>query len=356
MVFEQLEHLLIEQGFDKISSNLPEFSFFFYRETTYVNVLYVIDYKLGLYITSDQYWHIREKMQGFFHEKGINDIHILSLLICADTEKARQLCAEDAFCWLIDPEQDRLLIYENQVSDFYGMKDIVERFLYDISQMPPPNQEISAGSDSGGGALGGQSMLPWVNIALVSVNVILFVICTFTGDLLYNIGTFSVMDLIENGEWHRIFTSSFLHADIRHLVSNMLILYYIGNVVEKCIGHLPYMIIYFLSDLSGNIFSAGYELYSQNYVSSIGASGAVFGIEGALLMLALLNRGRITEITAGRLAFAIAFSLYCGFTSTYVNNMAHIGGVLMGFAAAGIFWLLCGTKKEYNKGGDCYEN
>ena len=131
----------------------------------------------------------------------------------------------------------------------------------------------------------------------------------------------------------------------------MLILYYIGNVVEKNIGHLPYTIIYFLSGLAGNIFSAGYELYTEEYISSLGASGAVFGIEGAMLMLAVLNKGKITGITAGRLAFAIAFSLYCGFTSSYVNNMAHIGGVLMGFAATGIFWLIFSNekRKKYNK-------
>ena len=57
--------------------------------------------------------------------------------------------------------------------------------------------------------------------------------CSSVGELLYNIGAFSVMDLVENGEWHRIFTSMFLHADIEHLISNMLVLYYIGNVIEK---------------------------------------------------------------------------------------------------------------------------
>ncbi len=352
MVFEQLERLLTEQGFGKVASNLPEFSFFFRVENTCVNVLYVIDYKQGLYITQDQYWHIRGRIKEFLNIKGLNDIHILSLLICEDIEKAKQLCVNDTFCWLIDPVRNKLLIYENQVLDFYGMRNILEEFLFDVSQTPVERNEISGAENSiNGNFLSKCITMPWVNIILVAINVILFIVCTFTGDLLYNIGTFGVMDLIENGEWHRIFSSMFLHSDIQHLVSNMLILYYIGNVVEKHIGHLPYMIIYFLSGLAGNIFSAGYELYTEDYISSLGASGAVFGIEGAMLMLAVLNKGKITEITAGRLAFAIAFSLYCGFTSSYVNNMAHIGGVLMGFAATGIFWLIFGNgkRKKYNK-------
>ena len=347
MVFGQLEHLLIEQGFSKVPSNLPEFCFFFRGENTYVNVLYVVDFKQGLYITQDQYWHIREKINDFFHMKGINNVHILSLLICADAGQAKQLCANDAFCWVIDPIGNRLLIYENQVDDFYGIKSILEKFLYDISMIPvDENASSDIGVDANADQYSQSRKIPWINIVLVSINVILYIVCTFTGDLLYNIGTFGVTDLIENKEWYRFFTSMFLHADIQHLVSNMLVLYYIGNVVEKQIGHLPYMIIYFLSGLAGNILSAGYELFTENYISSLGSSGAVFGIEGAMLMLAILNKGRITEITAGRLAFAIAFSVYCGFTSSYVNNMAHIGGVLMGFAAAGIFWLLLGAGKN----------
>lgn len=350
MVFGQLEHALIEQGFEKVLTNLPEFSFFFRMENTCVNVLYVIDYKQGVYITQDQYVHIKEKIHDFFRAKGITNVHILSLVICADSLQAKQLCENDSFCWIIDPLENKLIIFENQVMDFYGIKNVLEKFLYDLSNSYFDENTISEEDSIDGDFHGERTLTPLVNIALVSIDVILYVICTFTGDLLYNIGTFGVKDLIENGEWYRLFTSMFLHADIQHLVSNMLILYYIGNVVEKRIGHFPYIIIYFLSGLAGNIFSAGYELFSNNYVSSLGASGAVFGIEGAMLMMAILNKGKITEITAGRLAFAIAFSLYCGFTSSYVNNMAHIGGVLMGFAAVGIFWLFSGASRKYNKG------
>ena len=95
-----------------------------------------------------------------------------------------------------------------------------------------------------------------------------------------------------------------------------------------------------MSGFIGNVFSAGYEMITGFYISSVGASGAIFGVEGALLMLALLHKGKLTDVTTGRIVFSIAFSLYCGFTSSYVNNAAHVGGVIMGFLAAGIYWLL----------------
>lgn len=357
MTIEQLEHLLIGQGFFKIPSNLPEFTFFFREENTYVNVLHVIDYRQGLYISQDQYEHLKKTIRDFFQEKGAKEIHILSLLISTDTEKAKLLCKDDAFCWLINPQENRLLIHENQVADFYGMKDLLEDFLYKLSALPVDEQNLPMNEHTKSAVNMKQDwkQFPWVNSLLVLINVILFIICTFTGNLLYNIGAFSVLNLIQDGEWYRIITSMFLHWDVEHLISNMLVLYYIGNAVEKQVGHLPYVTTYFLSGISGGIFSMGYELLTHNFASSAGASGAVFGIEGALLMLVILHRGKWADMTAGRVAFTIAFSLYCGFTSSFVNNAAHIGGVLMGFLVTGIFWLLMPGIRNNQKRGNLFQ-
>ncbi len=347
MLYGQLECLLTEQGFCKVASNLPEFSFFFRRESAYVNVLHVVDYRPELYITEDQYAHIKKKILDFFREKGFHEVHILSLLIGEDTEKAKRLCGNDPFCWLIDSAGNRLMIHENQMADFYGMKSLLEKFLDEISAASSMGQENVYEPKHTGytESVKNQLHLFWGNILIVAVNVLVFLLCTFTGNLVYNIGDFSVMDLIQRGDWYRVISSLFLHADIGHLVSNMLILYYIGNVVEKRIGHLPYLVLYFMSGIVGNVFSAGYELFTGHYISSIGASGAVFGVEGALLMMALLHRGKLAGVTTGRIAFSIAFSLYCGFTSRNVDNAAHIGGLLMGFLMAGIFWLFMPGEK-----------
>ena len=67
-------------------------------------------------------------------------------------------------------------------------------------------------------------------------------------------------------------------------------------------------------------------------------------------MLALIYRGKFAEVTAGRIAFSIVFSLYCGFTSSNVDNAAHVGGLLMGFLTAGIIWLVTPEKKKEQKG------
>lgn len=339
MVKEQLEHFLTEEGYNKIPSNLPEFTIYFQLENNYVNVFHIIDYRNELYISEDQYIHIKKKICELFEERGVTNTHILSLIICEDYEKAKKLCKEDSLCWLIDPIHECLIVYENQVSDFYGMRGKLEYWLEHIPAVTFEGPQPATFSRQR------FKKLPFVTISLVAINIIIFLICTFTGSLLYNKGAFSASNMIFGKEYYRIFSCIFLHWDINHLVSNMLILYYLGEVVEKYFGHVKYTIIYFVSGIFGNLLSMSYEIYTNNYVMSVGASGAIFGVIGALLFLVLIHRGHFEQITLGRLMFMIFYSLYSGFVGTNINNAAHIGGFLSGVGTAFIVWLLFSGKR-----------
>ena len=329
----RLEELFLSQGYGKIPSNLPEFIFYCRREAQGINVLYVIDYRQGLYISVDQYDHIKKKIIDFFQARGEQEIHVMALVLCADTEKARQLCENDSFCWIIDTQAYRLMIHETQAADFYGWKNLLEEYLFALSkesgETPIVDELVRKRAIN-------LQELSWTNIVLVSVNVIVFLICTFTGNMLYNKGALSAMELWRGGQVYRLFTSMFLHWNVEHLFSNMIVLYYVGALVERELGPIPYTVLYLLSGLAGNIFSIGYELLTGIYGSSAGASGAVFGVEGALLFLVMIRREKLESMPVGRVAFAVAFSLYCGFTSAGVDNAAHVGGVLMGFILAAV--------------------
>ncbi len=331
LTLNRLENLFFEQGYGKIPSNLPEFNFYCRREVQGITVLHVIDYRQGLYISTDQYTHLKEQIEAFFRDRGEREVHVMTLILSEDTEKAKKLCGGDGFCWVIDSREYRLLIHETQAADFYGWKDILEEFLFSLAR----EGAAATGEKAAPKKRVDWRALSWVNIILVALNVIIFLICTFTGDLLYNKGAFQLRALWQ-GEWYRLFTSMFLHWNVEHLFSNMIVLYYVGAIVERRLGAVSYTALYVLSGLAGNIFSMGYELFTNAYGSSAGASGAVFGVEGALLFLVMAHRGKLEYMTAGRVAFAIAFSLYCGFTSPGVNNAAHVGGVLMGFATAAV--------------------
>ena len=92
------------------------------------------------------------------------------------------------------------------------------------------------------------------------------------------------------------------------------------------------------------------EFMSRSFVSSVGASGAVFGIEGALLWILIRNHGRVEYMTIPKLVFALACSLYYGMISTNIDNAAHLGGLITGFI---ITVLIYRKKKSYRAGRNC---
>ena len=177
---------------------------------------------------------------------------------------------------------------------------------------------------------------PFVSAMLVAVNVVIYLLCRLPGNTLYERGCLSAFEIIAWGEYGRIFWSMFLHADSSHLFSNMIILLFMGAMIEKEIGHVPFAGIYLASGVGGNLLSLAGKIVSDDWAVSLGASGAIFGLDGLLLALVLLSRKKMENVTPLRVMLMICMSLYSGFTGGNVDNMAHIGGLLVGFVL-GVF-------------------
>lgn len=188
----------------------------------------------------------------------------------------------------------------------------------------------------------------YVTALLVFLNILIFLICTFTGNLLYNKGVFYVWNVVMQGEYYRVLSAVFLHFDIEHLFNNMILLFFIGRIVEKHTGHIAYSIIYLLSGIGGNLFSAFCEIIASRYVVSAGASGAVFGLTGALLVLVLFHKGKLEEIRWQGVVIMILLSIYNGFTADNINNAAHIGGLVIGIIGTFIVSVIIAIGRKNN--------
>ena len=141
-------------------------------------------------------------------------------------------------------------------------------------------------------------------------------------------------NIIEGHEYYRIFTCLFLHFGITHLLNNMVLLGALGWNLELEIGKVRFVIIYFASGIIGNIVSLFYDLTLEQPAVSAGASGAIFGLMGALLYVVIANRGRLGRLSGRGMLVMVILSLYFGLTSTGVDNLAHIGGLVSGFLLA----------------------
>ena len=125
--------------------------------------------------------------------------------------------------------------------------------------------------------------IPWASGTLVTINVIVFLICTFYGDVLYNKGELDVVSVLADKQYGRLLWAMFLHVGIEHLFNNMVILFFLGAMIEKVTGHLSFLMLYFLSGIGGNLCSLSVKLLQMDHSASVGASGAIFGLDGVLL-------------------------------------------------------------------------
>lgn len=168
-----------------------------------------------------------------------------------------------------------------------------------------------------------------VTVVLVAVNVLVYVITATQGFGLNAPGGALFADwalvgvLVDQGDWWRLVTAMFLHAGILHLAFNMFALYWLGSAVELALGMRRYLLLYFVSGIAG---SAGALVFSSPLAITVGASGAIFGVMGALLILEY----RATGSLAGQAMMLIVLNLVITFSIAGISKGGHIGGLVGG--------------------------
>lgn len=171
---------------------------------------------------------------------------------------------------------------------------------------------------------------PVVSAVLVAVNVTVFLLCMFWKNLM-DYGELDAVRVLYFKEYGRIIWSMFFHSGINHLFSNMLILFFLGQMIENETGHIRFAVLYFLSGTGGNLLSLYAKVANNDFAPSVGASGAIFGLDGALLGMVLFSDRKMENVTMPRVMMMIICSLYSGFAGKNIDNAAHVGGLITGF-------------------------
>lgn len=168
---------------------------------------------------------------------------------------------------------------------------------------------------------------PVVTYILIVLNLMVFLYGVLHGnDELINMFG-NNYELVQNGEFYRLFTCMFVHADILHILFNMIALYSIGPVVERYYGKSKFLLIYLVSGLLGSIFSGVFMTADS---ISIGASGAIFGLLGSICYFTYYYRATLQGILRGSIMPVIIINLVIGFLSSSIDLSAHIGGLIGG--------------------------
>ena len=174
---------------------------------------------------------------------------------------------------------------------------------------------------------------PYITYIIMGICFIMFLITGMGNDTGVLIKYGANLDvLVKNGEYYRLLTSMFLHSGLLHLFFNMYALYIIGPQVESFFGKTKYLIIYLLSGISGSLSSVAFNVNTV----SVGASGAIFGLFGALLYFGYNYRGYLGNVIKSQILPVVIINLIFGFISTGVDVAGHIGGLIGGIIVSSV--------------------
>jgi rhomboid protease GluP len=177
-----------------------------------------------------------------------------------------------------------------------------------------------------------------ITYSLIAINILGYILSAFLSQSLIDMDIEVLVDMgalfgpmtVLDGEWWRLFTAMFLHGSMTHLLMNMFSLYLIGRGVEQYFNTTSYLSIYLFSGLLGGLAS----LYMHPASVGVGASGAIFGIFGAMGGFFIAHRDKIeahTKAFMKEFAIIIGINLVIGFSIPSVDVSAHVGGLVIGF-------------------------
>lgn len=177
----------------------------------------------------------------------------------------------------------------------------------------------------------------FTNLIILACLIMYFVVSIYGGNFLsFQASVLALFGgnnlmLVKSGEVWRLFTDAFLHVGLIHLLVNMYSLAIIGTQVETFIGKWKFVFIYIISTVCASLMSL---VFMESNIVSVGASGAIFGLMGALLYFGYHYRLYLSDAIRHQIIPIILLNLVIGFVISGIDNAAHIGGLIGGYLAA----------------------
>lgn len=321
MIFKDIVAIFNKKGFNYAKGNVPNI-YIFLRSSpeNELNICLFInnteERSIGINILNN----LSDALERKFLFNGFRKVTVFYIVLSDNLDRDRNFLSQSRNFWIIDKLGRRLIIFEEQPDDYFGLKQDFETLLV-------PAQVITSGIKSA----------PIATISLIIINLVIFLITAFSSGsdnsryLLEHGGSYWKF-IYENHEYYRLFTCMFLHFNSEHLMNNMVTLAFIGAATEKFLGHIRFLSIYLCSGLGASILSSLYYMHNSpdTITVSAGASGAIFGVLGALIIISLMYKKQRQRLNPLNILLIAVLSISNGYMNSSIDNIAHISGLLFG--------------------------
>lgn len=263
-------------------------------------------------------------------------IKLLNILITPTgmfSETTKKIASDVENVWLFTEDYGKLYIYENQPADFDNLYDVIDK------QIVVENEKSVRHL---------VNMFGIVTPVLVLLNVLVYIAGKYGAGisdeflLEYKLAI-NVQAIHEGREYYRFLTSIFTHFGMAHLFGNMVVLIALGARVESIAGHISYIVIYLFTGLTAAFASYMNCLHKDTYDYAAGASGAIFGLLGVLFVIAVMNKGRVKDLSLMNMFILFILTVMNGVLAEGIDNVAHVAGFISGMFA-GLLLMLTNQK------------
>jgi rhomboid protease GluP len=383
MVQDKIKEYLYAKGFRQIGVNISGIYLYCNANNQGVYIVALYECLKGNEINVLQYQNIKRQFLEKFADKYHEKINLLNIILTNEVAKIKDFIDNDGNQWVIDLQSLRVIIYENQMSNFLDIRNGLEDILYtkskEMNNTNETNEEFTnygrmdgtstyttTHTEYNSGEFRQKNSKPFLsnyitkcNTIIILINILVFFIVnnfnkTMNSYYLLDTGALYWPAIIYGNDYYRLITYMFLHSGISHLSNNMLVLFVIGNNLERAVGKWRYLFLYFGSGILAGIVSMSYNMIKNTNAVSVGASGAIFGVVGAMAYIVAVNKGRLENISTRQMIMFVFFSLYGGLTSQGIDNAAHIGGLIAGLILAACCYRK--HKKKDREGDNIYES
>ena len=255
-------------------------------------------------------------------------------------------------------EGSRLFVPPQAVEDFYGIRKGLEAYVAEngvhvILPQADAEEEYDEKTAVKENTVGSKAAdirkkeksVPWITVGMILINLLMFGMKNLG---MYRAEDFSLTNdiLKESDQWYRFFTYMFLHESELHLMNNMIMLYAAGSLIEGMINRVYFTLLYFISGIGGGFLSVWYHTKEGQPYYSLGASGAVYGIMGAILAVMILTGLWRIRAVFFRIMIVLLLLFATGVAAEKIDVADHLGGFVCGMIMCGIYVVILGPLKR----------
>lgn len=304
---------------------------------------------------------VDKKIREPFLNMSYESVAVIYIVSASDMELVKEVFAGCKNYWVYDKNENRLVIFEDQPVDFFGFKRIVENHINRLDE-GVVQFKTAAKKRKAKSAKAVWRQNRWTKSALmrhititgiiIVINALVYIITAHRGnvyDAVYMLecGGSYAPNVILGNEYYRLFTCMFLHYGFAHIFNNMFSLFVIGYMLEPRMGKLRFAVVYILGGLAASAASLIYHWRTEAYAVSAGASGAVYAMIGAYIVVMLLHdRAHFDPL---RIIFVMLMPLISAFRDVDIDNAAHIGGLVAGIILTYLIEKLWKRKSKWQK-------